>query len=73
MMKGNMTLYFISNTSSPFFKTQTFGRIIDFATSPANFRHCAFGNKNGRQYLRFTGITSVAQGVAMIQRMLGDA
>ena len=70
--KGNMTLYFIQNRQSPFFRTATFGRIIAFATSPAHFRHCAFGEKNGKQYLRFTGITTVAQGVKMLERMLDE-
>lgn len=73
MLNGNMTLYFIQNRMSPFFKTATFGRIIDFAMRPENIRHCTFGDKNGKQYLRFTGITTVAQGVKMLQNMLGDA
>lgn len=71
MMKGNMTLYFLPNANSPFFKTVTFGRIIDYATSPAHFRQCSFGNRAGRQFLRFTGITTVKQGVAVLKEMLG--
>ena len=70
MMNGNMTLYFVQNRQSPFFRTATFGRIIAFATSPAHYRHCAFGDKNGKQFLRFTGITTVAQGVKMLELML---
>ena len=72
MMNGNMTLYFVSNNASPFYRTATFGRIIDFASSPAHFRHCKFDEKNGKRFLRITGITSVAQGVKMLQNMLGN-
>ena len=72
MKNGNMTLYFIQNPSSPFFKTATFGRIVEFVASPAHFRHCSFDNKHGKPLLRFTGITTVLQGVKMLQQMLGE-
>ena len=70
MMKGNMTLYFVQNRQSPFYRTATFDRIIAFATSPDHFRRCAFGDKNGKRFLRFTGITTIAQGIEILRKML---
>ncbi len=70
MKNGTMTLYFISNRTSPFFRTETFGRIIAYATTGPNVRRCTFGDKNGKQYLRFNAIKSVEQGVKILQEML---
>lgn len=73
MMRGNMTLYFVANRQSPFYQTQTFGRIIAYATGPANYRRCVFDEKNGKRFLRFTGIKTVQQGVEVLRQMLEDA
>ena len=35
-----MIMQFVSNGDSPYYQSQTFTRVINYATSPANIRRC---------------------------------
>ncbi len=67
--KSRMTLYFVGDTDSPFYGSDTFGRIIDYATH--NYRRCRLDEKNGKRRMTITGVNSVEQALQTMQVMLG--
>ena len=40
LRQGLMIMQFVSNGDSPYYQSQTFTRVINYATSPANIRRC---------------------------------
>lgn len=68
-LKGNrMTLYFVSNENSLFYKSDTFGRIIAYATS--NFRSCELREEKGKRRMIIRSIPSVQKAVEGLQGIL---
>lgn len=66
-----MTLYFVGNAQSPFYRSATFGRILAFATDPAGMRRCALGEKKEKRYLRIKNVPSVEAAVALLEHFAG--
>ncbi|MCI6144233.1 MAG: transcription-repair coupling factor [Bacteroidales bacterium] len=67
--KSRMTLYFVGDTDSPFYGSETFGRIIDYATR--NYRRCRLDERKGKRLMTVTGVNSVEQALQTMQVMLG--
>lgn len=63
---GSMTLYFVANAESPFYKSQVFQRVLDFATNPAQMRRCELGEKKGKRFLRIKLVPSVEAAVKVL-------
>ena len=63
---GNMTLYFVANAESPFYKSQVFQRVLDFALHPAQMRRCELGEKKGKRFLRIKQVPSVEAAVKVL-------
>ena len=63
---GSMTLYFVANTESPFYRSQVFQRVLDFAMNPAQMRRCELGEKKGKRFLRIKQVPSVEAAVKVL-------
>lgn len=67
---STMTLYFVANAQSPFYHSAAFGRILAYATSPANVRRCELGEQKGKRFIRIKNVLSVAGAVNILTEML---
>ena len=65
LKQGRMFLYFVSNPRSPFYESDTFGRIIDFAT--LNLRRCNLREQNGKRSLVITDVPTVGEAVNVLK------
>ena len=65
LKQGRMFLYFVSNPHSPFYESDTFGRIIDFATQ--NLRRCNLHEQNGKRSLVITDVPTVGEAVNVLK------
>ena len=67
LKSGRMMLYFVSNTDSPFYKSETLGRIINYATT--NFRRCKLDEQKGKRRMTVRDIKSVQQALNVMQQL----
>ena len=65
LKQGRMFLYFVSNPHSPFYESDTFGRIIGFAT--LNLRRCNLREQNGKRSLVITDVPTVGEAVNVLK------
>ncbi len=63
-----MTMQFVSNQSSAFYQSRTFGRIIHFVMD--NPRRCNFKDSNGHRLIKISNVPSVAEAVTVLRNML---
>ncbi len=71
VLKNNrMTLYFVSNIQSPFYKSATFDRIIGYAATHP--RRCALGEQNGKRRILLYDVGSVALAISLLREMTGE-
>ena len=63
---GSMTLYFVANAESPFYKSQVFQRVLDFAMHPTQMRRCELGEKKGKRFLRIKQVPSAEAAVKVL-------
>ena len=70
LKQRRMTLYFISKTDSPFYKSATFDRLISFATT--NFRRCELKESGGKRRMIIKDIGSVGQALNLLQSLTGN-
>ena len=68
LKQGRMFLYFVSNARSPFYQSETFGRIIDFATQ--NVRRCNLREKDGKRSMVITNVPTVGEGVKVLKTII---
>ena len=68
LKNGYMTLYFVGNTDSPFYKSVTFDNIIKYAM--ANFRECIIREDKGRRRMKVNNVKSVDKALDVLKRML---
>ena len=64
-----MTLYFVSNPDSAYYRSDTFGRIIDYATN--SYRRCRLDESGGRRRMTVSDVTSVESALKALRLMLG--
>ena len=69
---GSMTLYFVANAESPFYKSQVFQRVLDFAMHPAQMRRCELGEKKGKRFLRIKLVPSVEAAVKVLDYIVSS-
>lgn len=65
-----MTVYFVANAASPFYRTECFSRIFEKITSKAFMKRCTIVNQPGRNSVRFDNIASVAQAEQLLRQLL---
>lgn len=64
---GNMTLFFVSNPESPYYQSDSFGKIIDYMGK--NPRICNLREKNGKRSMVIKNIPSVETAVSILQQI----
>ena len=67
LKQGRMFLYFVSNMNSPYYQSDTFGRIIDYAT--ANVRRCNLREQNGKRSMVISDVPTVGEAVAVLKKI----
>ena len=65
---GRMTLFFVSNPDSPFYQSQSFGKVIDYMMKYT--RRCDLREQNGRRSLVIKDITNVETAVSILQEIV---
>ncbi len=65
-----MTLYFVSNAESPYYRSATFGRVIDFATG--SYRRCRLDESGGRRRMTVSDVPSVESALLVLRSILGE-
>ena len=63
--QGRMFLYFVSNARSPFYQSEAFGRIIEYATS--NVRRCNLREQQGKRSMVVTEVPTVGEAVNVLK------
>ena len=66
----HMTLYFVSNPDSAFYRSDTFGRIINFATN--SYRRCKLDESAGKRRMTVNDVTSVEMALLAMKTILGE-
>ena len=64
LKQGRMFLYFVSQPDSPYYQSDVFGRVIDYATN--NLRRCNLREQNGKRSMVVTDVPTVAEAVAVL-------
>ncbi len=67
LKQGRMRLFFVSNSDSPFYQSPVFGQVISFAS--VNVRLCKLEPQSGHNTFKVDGIHSVAEAIAMLERI----
>ena len=70
LKNGRLTLHFISNPDSPFFRSATFANLITFATN--HFRRCQFAEVKGHRRLIVKDVATVADALQVVAEMGGE-
>jgi transcription-repair coupling factor (superfamily II helicase) len=65
LKQGRMFLYFVSNARSPFYQSEAFGRIIEYATT--NVRRCNLREQNGKRSMVVTDVPTVGEAVNVLK------
>lgn len=68
---GRMTLYFPDNTNHPFYHTDTFERLIQYAM--LNFRTCRLSEDGGRRRMTVKPVSSAKQALSILNDILGES
>ena len=68
LRQGMMNMQFVSNPDSAYYKSQAFGRIIDYIAR--NPRRCELKEVRGRRLLHVTSIPTVAAAVNVLKEMM---
>ena len=67
LKQGRMFLYFVSILNSPYYQSDTFGRIIDFATG--NVTRCNLREQNGKRSMAITDVPTVGEAVNVLAKI----
>ena len=65
LKQGRMFLYFVSNARSPFYQSEAFGRVIEYATT--NVRRCNLREQNGKRSMVVTDVPTVGEAVNVLK------
>lgn len=61
LKQGKMYLYFVSNANSPFYQSEAFSKIIDYAGR--NVRRCQLREQNGKRSMVVADVPTVEEAV----------
>ena len=71
LKQGRLTLYFVSRTDSPFYSSNVFGNILDYATT--HYRTCQLRQDHDKRRMIVGNVKSVAAAVQLLQDMMQPA
>ncbi|MBP1614183.1 MAG: putative transcription-repair coupling factor [Bacteroidetes bacterium] len=64
---GRMTLFFVSNSESPYFQSSAFGKVISYMM--AYTRRCDLRDQNGKRSMVVKSVTNVETAVSVLQEI----
>lgn len=67
LQDNKMTLYFVSQKDSPYYRSKTFERIIRYATN--HYRRCQLKEPNGKPQMVIHEVKSVEEALATLEKM----
>lgn len=68
MKNKSMTLFFVSNNASPFYKSNTFGNIIDYAMK--HLHRCKLDETNGKRKMLIANIPTPEAAITVLDEIL---
>ena len=68
LKQGRMFLYFVSQQDSPYYQSDTFGSIIDYAMN--NIARCSMREQNGKRSMVVGNVPSVGEAVAVLKAII---
>ena len=70
LKQQKMFLYFVSNSDSPYFQSEAFGRVLDYVSRHP--RQCNFREANGKRSVVITPVTSVVESLTICRAITTD-
>ena len=67
LKQGVMQMQFVSNVSSPFYKSQMFSNVLNYVTT--HVQRCNLKEKNNKRYLRISDIKSATEASELLQQI----
>ncbi|MBR0049059.1 MAG: transcription-repair coupling factor [Prevotella sp.] len=67
LKQGRMYLYLVSNPDSPYYQSEVFGNIIEFATNEV--RRCSLREQNGRRSMVVSNVSTVEEAVKVLEKI----
>ena len=68
MKNKSMTLFFVSNNASPFYKSNTFGNVIDYAMK--HLHRCKLDETNGKRKMLIANIPTPEAAITVLDEIL---
>ncbi|MGM9758551.1 MAG: hypothetical protein ACI30I_00360, partial [Parabacteroides sp.] len=65
LKKGQMTLYLVSNSESPYYQSEAFDKLLSYLTSHP--RACTLRDQNGKRSIVIKNVPSVEQACSVMQ------
>ena len=70
LKQGHMYLFFVSNTNSPYFQSEAFGKVLNYVSNHP--RQCNFREANGKRSVVITPVSSVAAALTICRTIATD-
>ena len=70
LKQQKMFLYFVSNPDSPYYQSETFGRVLQYLTN--HVRNCTLREGNGKRSMVVSGISSVGAALTICRLILSE-
>ena len=67
LKQGRMFLYFVSNPDSPYYQSEAFGQIIEYATR--NVRRCNLREQNGKRSMVVNDVPTVEEAMKVLAQI----
>ncbi len=67
LRQGRVIVQFVHNQQSPYYQSETFGRILNYAAR--NYRRCQLKEVGGRRVMHIANVSSAAQANALLREM----
>ena len=70
LKQQKMYLYFVSNTDSPYYQSEAFGRVLEYVAR--NPRQCNFRESNGKRSIVISSVNSVGDALTICRKIATD-
>ena len=70
LKQQKMYLYFVSNTDSPYYQSEAFGRVLEYVSR--NPRQCNFREANGKRSIVISSVNSVGDALTICRKIATD-
>ena len=70
LKQGHMYLFFVSNTNSPYFQSEAFGKVLNYVSSHP--RQCNFREANGKRSVVISPVASVGDALTICRSIATD-